>query len=556
MCGIIAIVATPRCPSFPPWPFWRGSAPQSPPASRSGLPPHISDILPSLERRGPDATFTHIVPVDDHTFIQLAATTLSLRGPPSTSPHFHPAPNPQSSTILLFNGQIYHGFPPHQHLDAQSDTCCLHGLLTATLDAGDDPLPMLDALCGPWSLIIWHAPTRRLYFGRDRLGRRSLLLQFSTTQITITSAAPSDRCDFIELPPLGLAYLDFSDPAGPTVHVHRRPSHPVLPPRPPPRSANALISGSPADMYQSFLPISWLRTQTVAPSISSSTIEQSATTLHGALHRAVQLRLQTSRPAPRFALLFSGGLDSAVLAVLLHETLPPNEALVLINVAFGDTPDEIAACADRKSALSAHTELQQLCNPRSVRLICADVSAVQARTALETRVSALIRPCDRPMDATIGTALWCAAEAAGSMEEGPRILFSGLGADELLAGYKGRHRTAFANGGKTAVAAEMDADLSRLWFRNLGRDDRLVADHGRELRHPFLDEDVISFVTALPISHVCDLSAPDGKGDKAILRRVAHSLGLSDDIAERPKRAMQFGSRSKQVIERRRKTTA
>lgn len=47
----------------------------------------------------------------------------------------------------------------------------------------------------------------------------------------------------------------------------------------------------------------------------------------------------------------------------------------------------------------------------------------------------------------------------------------GTGADEQLAGY-GRHRTSFRERGWGGLASELELDVSRLWLRNLGRDDR------------------------------------------------------------------------------------
>ncbi len=43
-------------------------------------------------------------------------------------------------------------------------------------------------------------------------------------------------------------------------------------------------------------------------------------------------------------------------------------------------------------------------------------------------------------------------------------------------------------GGWSRLQAELDLDTSRLWKRNLGRDDRIVAAHAREVRQPYLDE--------------------------------------------------------------------
>lgn len=45
-------------------------------------------------------------------------------------------------------------------------------------------------------------------------------------------------------------------------------------------------------------------------------------------------------------------------------------------------------------------------------------------------------------------------------------------------------------GGLEALGREIAMDVGRLSYRNLGRDDRVVADHGKDGRYPFLDEEV------------------------------------------------------------------
>lgn len=267
------------------------------------------------------------------------------------------------------------------------------------------------------------------------------------------------------------------------------------------------------------------------------------------------------------AVLFSGGLDSMILAALLDQCLAPNCEIDLLNVSF-DGPH----APDRISAKAGVIELQRIAPLRRWRLveIDADPSNLQPETKYLTSI---IHPAKTYMDLNIGTALWLAACGEGWVEEDEllqgeddcclyeshslstrhnrfkckkyrseaKILLIGSGADEQCAGY-GRHRTKFRLGGWVALQEEMKIDIQRIWKRNLGRDDRCIADHGKEARFPFLDEDVMSTLLDIPLWEIADLDKPAGQGDKKILRQVARLLGL-DGASIIPKRAIQFGSR-------------
>lgn len=77
-----------------------------------------------------------------------------------------------------------------------------------------------------------------------------------------------------------------------------------------------------------------------------------------------------------------------------------------------------------------------------------------------------------------------------------QILFLGSGADELFGGYT-RHRNAFKRLGWSGLNKELQLDWSRISFRNLARDNRVICDHGRQPRMPYLDEEFTEFVLSL-----------------------------------------------------------
>lgn len=127
------------------------------------------------------------------------------------------------------------------------------------------------------------------------------------------------------------------------------------------------------------------------------------------------------------------------------------------------------------------------------------------------------------------------------MRTAARVLLSGLGADEQCGGY-GRHRTRFTHAGWSGLAGELALDVRRLWVRNLGRDDRVLSSHGRELRLPFLDEHFMELMSRLPLPFLTELRLGHGIGDKRLLRAAAAVAGLQHSTAL-VKRAIHFGSR-------------
>ncbi len=173
-------------------------------------------------------------------------------------------------------------------------------------------------------------------------------------------------------------------------------------------------------------------------------------------------------------------------------------------------------------------------------------------------VVSLMYPHNTEMDLSIGCALYFAARGKGVRRTGDasspipyttpaRVLLSGLGADELFGGYA-RHAAAFSRAGYPGLVEELKLDVGRLGRRNLGRDDRVMAHWGREVRFPYLDEGLVEWAMTTPVWEKCDFENDDDAGGssiepcKRVLRLLAEELGLRTAAREK-KRAVCGNSR-------------
>lgn len=583
-------------------------------------------------RRGPHCISSSTLTLPSGSAL-LNASVLSLRGPTLTR---QPIVSSSADFTLAWNGQIY-GLQPleaqksqryreaEQALEAgQNDGHVLARWIEASVleeleqsssssDAQHQarrrvyqhvlPLILDRQVEGEWAFTLVDHHTGDVYFGRDALGRRSLLLADArasqSVELLLASAASPEALSaglrFTEVDCAGLWVWSSTTPEERPRRFGSRAQQRVLLRELRQDDLSAAASDQYADRSQ-------------------AEREQALDTLHAALLTSVARRVAliggqvaqdlsltgssssaSAKPSP-VAILFSGGLDSALLAWYTHLALPAEQIIDLLNVAF-ENPRVLQAAQNGKATestgrvedgsrdregtsaspsrfstpdrLLSHltlAQLRKLSPGRQWNLVEIDVSYGEYQSARED-ILAHMHPCESVMDLSLGSVLWFASSGCGSLvsdarrqeyKTGARVYISGLGADELCGGYS-RHRKAFegrgassspastledtSGGNWAALVEELQMDLDRLPTRNLGRDDRILSSHGREGRYPFLSSNVVNLIASLPVRIKCELGLEQGVGDKILLRQLARRAGLESVSAEK-KRAMQFGARS------------
>lgn len=593
------------------------------------------DLHCHLRRRGPDSSQQLIKTVSEPSYeCFFSGHVLHLRGLMTPQPL-----EDVNNNIFLWNGEIFNGV----HVgDSENDTEVMFRHL-ALCSSEADILSLFSSLRGPWSFIYYQASGHSLWFGRDYFGRRSLLWQLSNVSdgaFCLTSVSVnSESCNQCkEVPASGIFKMDLRDCATTKslsltlfpwkykctekneeeifIDVLDQVSKDL------PNHITVVMNESKLCLSAPVIPLNRTISEASVEHVSSDSSKTSSVvsleTLQGylavehkrkvvhqfidVLDEAVKRRVlllrrgedegtgQVQGVSPRkahVAVLFSGGVDSMVIAALADRHVPLEEPIDLLNVAFmtkeqtkrtGTTKNCIRqemkldlhrgeenhkdldakmgddlSCFDVPDRITGRAGLKELeaLNPsRTWNFVEINVTLKELKEMRRRFINHLIYPLDTVLDDSIGCAIWFASRGEGYINKQgemkpykspAKVVLTGIGADEQLAGYS-RHRICFRKCGPEGLNKELEMELGRISSRNLGRDDRIIGDHGKEARFPFIDEDVVSFLNSLPISEKADLTLPRGVGEKLILRLGAKELGL-EAASILPKRAVQFGSR-------------
>lgn len=464
------------------------------------LSPIFAQLVPKIQNRGPD--HQGLIARDQILFY---SSVLSLRAP------FTPQPVENDRFIIQFNGELY-----NEEIEG-NDTLFIQSLLqTQSIQH------VFHKLDGEFALVVYDKLDKTIHFGRDPVGKRSLVYR-SKEGLIVASVHPLDERD------------EFTDCVnGVTYHYDTIRQHLTETPS----AFVGRVSGQ------------------IDPEMAH--LQERLEQLEQVLTRSVKQRIQAIQPLhiidphdALFSILFSGGLDCTVIAGICA-SLSPNTTIDLLNVGFDNPRTGLTArdAPDRILAIKTWKLLVQTYPQVTFNLIQVDVS-FEEYTEVRPMIIELMYPKNTEMDLSIAIAFYFASRGNGHrwtygteiVEHGPyqsraKVLLSGLGADELYGGY---HK--FANKTTETLLPELQRQIDNIHERNLQRDDKVIADNGVEVRYPFLAQDVIRHSVSLEINY---------KVSKYILRQLAAKIGLSF-VADEPKRAIQFGAKSAKVTKENRK---
>lgn len=174
------------------------------------------ELLDALRKRGPDSMGTRSLTVtvqsvpSSNTFTQtrlltFVSTVLSLRG---DSVIDQPLEDPDSGSLLCWNGEAW---KIDNALVQGNDAKAVFDLLlqasqscsTCPQDGSSSPdqglqnaIQAIASITGPYAFVFYDAQSRRVFYGRDALGRRSLVTKrYGAGSIAISSVSDAAEVD-------------------------------------------------------------------------------------------------------------------------------------------------------------------------------------------------------------------------------------------------------------------------------------------------------------------------------------------------------------------------
>jgi len=232
------------------------------------------------------------------------------------------------------------------------------------------------------------------------------------------------------------------------------------------------------------------------------------------LNRLIYDAVKKRVPDKKFGLLFSGGIDSSLIAFILKK-------LGCNFTCYTSVLDDSALKIPEDLVFSEKVAKKLGLNLKIIKIKLKDIEKYLKKIVPLIEDSNVVK---------VGVALTFFAACEEAKKDKCKVIFSGLGSEEIFAGYH-RHKQS------QNINKECLFGLLKIYERDTYRDDVITMYNNLELRLPFLDKKLVSYALRIPEKYKFD-----GKTEKKILREAAITLGLNQEFAWRKKKAAQYGS--------------
>jgi asparagine synthase (glutamine-hydrolysing) len=244
-------------------------------------------------------------------------------------------------------------------------------------------------------------------------------------------------------------------------------------------------------------------------------LEDALSAYKKALYNSIKKR---SQDLSRIGIIFSGGIDSVLVAKITKE-LVPDVTCYTSGIAGSDDIKFSKVIADQ---LDLDLKINEL-NIKDIENMLPNILNI-----IETTNST---------QAEVSIPIYGALKLAA--KDGLRVVFTGQGADELFAGYPW-YAQIYGKYGAKKLKEYMIQDLLLLYKETLEREDKLAMSNSIEMREPFLDSDIVRTATSIDLN--LNLADKNDIFGKRVHRELAIQVGIPKHIAYREKQAAQHGA--------------
>lgn len=255
-----------------------------------------------------------------------------------------------------------------------------------------------------------------------------------------------------------------------------------------------------------------------------------------------------------FGLLFSGGVDSSLVAKIIDNIQPPQKGYLfsLVSENSKDTPFVNSWREFLNPAIWEFVPVQ-IPERKHLEKVTSEVNEILRKVFANENNNRIIFHANgnlTNMQISLACGLYLICEKAKS--RGVRHLFSGQGSDELFGGYN-----KFKQADENSFLQFSKDEFNRLENVDKLRDESVSIHFDIILNTPFTSKLVQNFAFNLPVNEkiifnkrINTLSSYNQEiaDNKIIVRKLAKKLKIPENIVLRPKSAFQYSTNLQKIL--------